>query len=291
MTGWRSLAAGMAALLALPVLAKAPDGTIRPVARGDLAVSEPVRVRPRLRPIAPAVTPAPAAVLGGDKRPRSRPPSDQVTRAAARPLDGPFYFPDTSPRPWARPDTVVEQALFKRRKKRKGSVCGNIEIQGKKVGDVPGKIRGCGAKNAVAITSVSGVALSRPATMTCETAVALNQWVEKSVKPTFRRRGPVVEMRVAAHYACRTRNNQKGGRISEHGKGKAIDISAFTMKDGEVITVLEGWKRGSTRRLLQKVHKGACGPFGTVLGPNADGYHRDHFHFDTASYRSGPYCR
>jgi len=30
---------------------------------------------------------------------------------------------------------------------------------------------------------------------------------------------------------------------------------------------------------------------GTVLGPEANRFHRDHFHFDTAEYRSGPYCR
>jgi hypothetical protein len=28
-----------------------------------------------------------------------------------------------------------------------------------------------------------------------------------------------------------------------------------------------------------------------VLGPNANSFHRDHFHFDTARYRSGSYCR
>jgi hypothetical protein len=27
------------------------------------------------------------------------------------------------------------------------------------------------------------------------------------------------------------------------------------------------------------------------LGPDADRYHQDHFHLDTASHRSGPYCR
>jgi len=39
------------------------------------------------------------------------------------------------------------------------------------------------------------------------------------------------------------------------------------------------------------MHRAACGPFGTVLGPNADRFHQDHFHFDTARHRSGPYCR
>ena len=36
---------------------------------------------------------------------------------------------------------------------------------------------------------------------------------------------------------------------------------------------------------------GTSDPFGTVLGPNSDRFHRDHFHFDMASYSSGAYCR
>ena len=44
-------------------------------------------------------------------------------------------------------------------------------------------------------------------------------------------------------------------------------------------------------KALKKMHKIACGPFGTVLGPNANRFHRDHFHFDTARYRSGSYCK
>ena len=108
--------------------------------------------------------------------------------------------------------------MFGRRKKRRGSVCGDIEIQGKKIGGVPGKLNGCGVKDAVQVTSISDVMLSRPATMDCTTAKSLNRWVKKGVIPAFRGRGGVVELKVAAHYACRTRNNRRGARISEHGR-------------------------------------------------------------------------
>ena len=179
----------------------------------------------------------------------------------------------------------------KRRKLRRGAICGDIDIQGDEVGQVPGAVSGCGIRDAVKVRSVSGVALSHGAVMDCDTARALNRWVAKGVKPAFRRRGPVVELQVAAHYACRTRNSQRGARISEHGKGKAIDISAFVMKDGEVITVAKGWGQGTTLKLLHKAWRAACGPFGTVLGPKSDAYHWNHFHLDTASYRGGPYCK
>lgn len=250
-------------LIAGPTLADAPQRSLRPQPKpAEIAVTRAVPLDTGIRPV-------------------SR--SDD----GARPESG----PEVSLRPFMRPDSVVEKVLFKKRKLRRGSVCGVLEIQGEKIGNVPGKIKGCGVQDAVRVKSVSGVALSREAVMDCTTAKALNEWVITGVKPAFRRRGPVVSMQVAAHYACRTRNNQPGARISEHGRGRAIDISAFTMMDGEVITVAEGWGQGTTLGLLAKVHKRACGPFGTVLGPKADRFHRDHFHMDTARYRSGPYCK
>ncbi|NRB20242.1 MAG: extensin family protein [Rhodobacteraceae bacterium] len=235
--------------------------------------------------------PAFAAPPERSLRPLIRPLSEQILLAAARPADLQSLGPALSLRPALRPDSVVEQALFKRRRLRKGSVCGNINIQGEKVGTIAAKQRGCGAQNAVRVRSVSGVTLSQPAVMTCETAQALNAWVDKGLQPAFRRRNKVVSLRVAAHYVCRTRNNRPGARISEHGKGKAIDISGFTLANGDRITVAEGWNSKGVAKRLRKAWSAACGPFGTVLGPEADRYHRDHFHLDTAQYRSGPYCR
>jgi hypothetical protein len=284
--------------------ASAPERSLRPMGRTFVQV--PPIVEEQEAPRSPALQEAAVLVAVSEvatrvrnvrTRPVPRPSStpevieteiEVVAQVAALQAVGPM----TSIRPNVRPKAIEQQAFFgKKRKSRKGSVCGNADIKGEKVGRVPGKLNGCGVKDAVRVTSVSGVRLSRGAVMTCDTAQALNQWVERGVKPTFRNRGPVVEMRVAAHYSCRTRNNRRGAKISEHGKGKAIDISSFTMKDGEEITVLQGWKRGSSRRLLQRTWKAACGPFGTVLGPKADRYHQDHFHLDTARHRGGPYCR
>jgi len=44
-------------------------------------------------------------------------------------------------------------------------------------------------------------------------------------------------------------------------------------------------------QFLRRLHKGACGVFGTVLGPEANEAHRDHFHFDFAHRRNGTYCQ
>lgn len=172
-------------------------------------------------------------------------------------------------------------------------LCGIPTLVGEPAGDIPGKISGCGIKNAVRVTNVAGVQLSQPALMNCHTAQALTAWTEGTAKPAFGRLdGGLSDFRVAAHYACRTRNHQPGAKISEHGKGNAIDISAFRMADGTTYTVLGDYHRGKAAKAMKKMRQGACGPFKTVLGPGSDRFHDDHFHFDTAQHRGGgTYCR
>ncbi len=151
----------------------------------------------------------------------------------------------------------------------------------------------CGIARPVAVTRVAGVSLSQPALVSCPAARAFERWVRGAAIPAAEARGErLVSMRVAASYACRSRNSRPGARISEHAKGNAIDLSAFTFASGETVTVLEGWNGGRRdRRMLRRMHGAACGPFGTVLGPESDRFHQDHFHLDVAGYRSGPYCR
>ncbi|MEO1693756.1 MAG: extensin family protein [Pseudomonadota bacterium] len=44
-------------------------------------------------------------------------------------------------------------------------------------------------------------------------------------------------------------------------------------------------------RFLKRIHADACRYFGTVLGPEANEAHRDHFHLDLAPRRRSNYCR
>ncbi len=94
-----------------------------------------------------------------------------------------------------------------------------------------------------------------------------------------------------ASYSCRTRNSKPGARLSEHAFGHAVDVSGVVLRDGTKLTVLDHWRSSRYGKILKAMHRAACGTFGTVLGPNADRYHQDHFHLDTARYRSGAYCR
>lgn len=293
----------------------------------EVPVTFQAGIRPRPRPgtaneaaTAPAPVPAPQPTPASSET-LPRPVSVPVfTQADIRPRPRPFRTvkpaqPERvievssaaavgrSIRPEARPEklrqkpkitqiTAVRSQPVAPTRGKSGRICGEKDILGEALAPIPAKLAGCGVVNPVRVASVAGVDLTTPATIDCNTARALNTWVKKGVKPAVGRLGGGVRsLRVVASYSCRTRNNRPGAKISEHGRGKAVDIAAINLQNGVSLTVLKGWRDPVQSKLLKRMHGSACGPFGTVLGPNSDKYHKDHFHLDTASYRSGPYCR
>lgn len=217
----------------------------------------------------PRVVAGSAQAVARSLRPKARPKRLRVALADTRTV---------------RPGKAVRYS-------KKGSVCGIRGIRGRNVGAVRGK-GGCGIARAVRVTEVDGVRLTREALIGCDAAKALYGWVQNKAKPIVGRKGGgLAKVQLIAGYSCRTRNSRKGAKLSEHAKGKAVDIAGFVLKDGSTMSVLRNWNSGPYARTLKRLHKSACGPFGTVLGPNANRYHRDHFHFDVARYRGGAYCK
>jgi len=170
-----------------------------------------------------------------------------------------------------------------------GALCGIAGLEGRRIAPIDGA-GACGIADPVQITAVSGIALSSPARVNCTAAAAFKRWVDQGIKPAVGKRGGGIKsLQIAASYSCRTRNSRKGAKLSEHSKGNAIDVSGLVLRDGTKLTVQDDWNgRG---RIIKKMHKSACGTFGTVLGPKSDRFHQDHLHVDVASYRSGAYCR
>jgi len=196
-----------------------------------------------------------------------------------------------SERPSRRPSVFTKEKTDEIAASVRGSVCGIPDIKGVVLSPVRGR-GACGIAQPVRLSSVSGVGLTMQPTIDCPTARALNTWVQDGLKPAVGAVGGGVKaLHIVGSYACRNRNNAKTGRLSEHAKGRAIDIRTIALNDGSQITVLNGWRNPQQGPILKRAHAAACGPFGTVLGPNANKFHQDHFHFDTARYRSGSYCR
>ncbi len=151
---------------------------------------------------------------------------------------------------------------------------------------------GRGIAEPVRVTSMSGVRLNPPTVIDCAAAKAVNEWVDGAAVPALRGAGGgLAALQVAGGYSCRTRNNQPDAKLSEHAQGKAVDVAGFKLRDGHSVSVQNGWSSGRHGPALKQMHESACSTFGTVLGPNSDRFHRDHFHLDTVQHYSGAYCR
>lgn len=147
----------------------------------------------------------------------------------------------------------------------------------------------CGAMQPFEMAAAADgrVQLRPTALLRCNMIPAIERWVRQTVEPAARRHYgvPLAEVKVAASYACRPRNNQRGAKLSEHGHANALDVSGFILADGRTITVKQGWHgEPRDRSFLRSVHAGACQQFTTILGPEADAFHHDHFHFDLARH-------
>lgn len=298
-------AALVLAPMAVSAQALAPETAARPAAR-SAAQAAP-------GPVAPApVAAAPVAAVPGQpltvSRPRARLAST-VAPAAPAPVAAPVQSvsaeaPATAARPEERPAqrAAIAPALASARTVSApaaskspnaavpGALCGVPGLEGARIAPVNGA-GACGIPEPVKLTAVHGVRISPAATVDCDTARALAAWVGQAAKPALSATGGgLAVLRTAGSYVCRPRNNERGEQLSEHSFGRAIDISAFGLRDGRELSLSSGWNSQGAGAALRNLHKAACGPFGTVLGPDANAAHRDHFHFDTASGRS-PYCR
>ncbi len=123
----------------------------------------------------------------------------------------------------------------------------------------------------------------------CPVAAALAVWEWEVVQPAAQARfgQPVATIEHMGSYNCRQIVGSAAGSWSEHATANAIDIGAFVLADGTRISVIRDWddvagKGAKQAAFLRDVHAGACDLFATVLGPDYNAAHRDHFHLDQA---------
>ena len=152
---------------------------------------------------------------------------------------------------------------------------------------------GCSTLNSVKLSALGGdqssLAVSNLGPVACPLANTFAGWARYGVDRAARQilGSPLVKIETMGSYACR--NVAGTGRRSAHATAEAIDVSAFVLADGRRISVLGGWKGNAREReFLKIIHESACKRFGTVLGPNYNAAHHDHFHVET---RGGGFCR
>lgn len=121
-----------------------------------------------------------------------------------------------------------------------------------------------------------------PAT-TCPVAVAMEIWKRDTLDPAAQEifGSAVARIDHLGAYSCRRMYGSDEGPWSEHATANALDIAGFVLEDGTRISVLGDWQgEGEKQRFLRTVRDGACGAFSTVLSPDYNAAHADHFHFD-----------
>jgi hypothetical protein len=153
--------------------------------------------------------------------------------------------------------------------------------------DGPGE---CGVDDAVRLEAVvlrdkTRVTLTPPAIVRCTFAEAIVNWVRDDVAPSVRALGaPLRSLDNYDAYDCRGRNRVVGAKLSEHGKGNALDVRSFKLVNGTVVELTDPQVSKDYRLGLRKA---TCGRFTTVLGPGSDGYHENHVHVDLAERTGG----
>lgn len=154
----------------------------------------------------------------------------------------------------------------------------------------PGRYDGrCGPRNPVRPAPTGALTLAmRPADVapSCPVIAGVALWEWHVLQPAARRH---LGSRVAAiehlgSYSCRRVNGRSDGAWSEHASANALDVAGFRLADGRRISVAADWPGDdAASRFLREARDGACGLFATVLSPEYNAAHRDHFHLDQAA--------
>lgn len=129
--------------------------------------------------------------------------------------------------------------------------------------------------------------------VTCPVAAALELWREKSVEPAAKEIFGTELARIEhlGAFSCRRMYSDPDAAWSQHATANAIDISGIVLADGRRISLLSDWDSGADeRQFLRRIRDDACGVFSTVLSPDYNAAHADHFHFDQDNRWAGV-CR
>ncbi|KUO57590.1 MAG: hypothetical protein APF80_05515 [Alphaproteobacteria bacterium BRH_c36] len=105
---------------------------------------------------------------------------------------------------------------------------------------------GCGAPAAVEVKKLGTrypITLSPAATLRCDMAVSLYQFVEESLQPAAVAvlGSPIVSFQGISSYSCRNRNGDAAGKLSEHALANALDVGSFNLADGRTVRVASDW--------------------------------------------------
>ncbi|MGB3796631.1 MAG: extensin family protein [Alteraurantiacibacter sp.] len=130
--------------------------------------------------------------------------------------------------------------------------------------------------------------------MTCPAAAGMVMWLDKDLQAlaTELLGSRVARIQQLGTYSCRRMYNDENAAWSEHATGNAIDVAGFILEDGRTVSVLRDWDgEDNEARFLKAARDAACSSFGTVLSPDYNAAHADHFHLDQGRNPAMGACR
>ncbi len=154
---------------------------------------------------------------------------------------------------------------------------GNLEYQA--LADYT-PVQSCPLTNVVRLNA-TGVRFNRSFVATCPLALDWLMFEYHRLQPAARKMlgSPVSRVEHYGSFACRNIYGRENARRSAHVSAEALDVAAFTLQDGRRISVLDDWPSdGRKGQWLRNIQRGACRSFSTVLGPDYNAAHANHFH-------------
>lgn len=153
-------------------------------------------------------------------------------------------------------------------------------------------VAGCPLSNVVRVRR-SGVSFSSTFTVTCPLAVTWVMFERQQLQPLAQQHmgSELTRIDHLGSFACRNIYHREGARRSQHATANAFDVAGFRFANGQQVSVLRHWNDEQAHdksTFLKETHQAACRYFGTVLGPDYNQPHENHFHFDASGFG---FCR
>ncbi|RIV85291.1 extensin [Aurantiacibacter xanthus] len=213
-------------------------------------------------------------------------------------LAGCSMLPDRSGRETSTPRTADSRAVAAPTRTVDRVCMADLGGSGARFTPLPDRYDGNGCSNLgtvqlIALSSDDGeLALSNLGAVTCPVSQAFAGWARFGVDRAARQILGAKLARIETYGSYNCRNVAGSSRRSAHATASAIDISGFVLSDGRRISVLDDWDGGSAayRQFLRTVQASACRRFGTVLGPDYNAAHRNHFHLEGVA-EGKSFCR
>ncbi|WP_343343130.1 extensin family protein [Sphingomicrobium sp. XHP0239] len=139
----------------------------------------------------------------------------------------------------------------------------------------------CGYADGIAVNDL-GVP-PRPAALvtSCPAAAALYLWQRDTLPAAAQTHlgTDIASFSHAGSYSCRRLYGRPDGPWSRHATADAVDVTGFTLVDGRTVSLIADWNGDADdAAFLRAARDGACDLFGSVLSPDYNAAHADHFH-------------